>query len=191
MNLAVGWGAMACFACSGVPDQEGAFEEDSVDQVQQPIWESTCNDPAPDSTKSLTFNGSHSSAYDDTGCNKAFVKQVNNFQENGLWWVLVKDNGSVPTTQSACNALWGAVQLFEPDGDDWDPVTTSSDPKYQGYGVWVPASGGFTAHCNVPTFKFDDSLFTHGENYRIHASFRTSRTGSQRALHFLNQYEIE
>lgn len=191
VNLAAILGAMACFACSGVTDQEGASEEDSVDQLQQPIWESTCNDPAPDSTKDYTFTGSHSATYDDTGCNKAFVKQVNSFADSGLWYVRVKDNGSGATTQSACNALWGAVQLFVRNGDDWDAVTTSSDLDYQGYGVWVPASGPFLAYCSKPSFDFDDSLFTGGEDYRIHATFRTSRTGSARALHFLNQYEIE
>jgi hypothetical protein len=84
------------------------------------------------------------------------------------------------------------VQLFI-----WDDITPGEEPQwvpfwtndYQANGVWVPASGLFPARCQVPIFRIDEGYFMSGYDYRIAATFRTSRHGFDQAAVLPEQYE--
>lgn len=184
--VAVGLVSAVCFGC-GAPTEEDLAEAEALGEVSQPIWEATCNSVPVDETQASTFNGTEAAGYDHgSNCNKTFIKEVTNFSKPYLLAYVEVSDGAPATTQSACEASWGAAQLFKKNGSTWTPLTTES--QYQGYGEWL--TGGITM-CDYPLLAFPASLFQSGETYRIHATMRTARQGSTKAIYFQHRNQIQ
>ena len=176
--------AWALSGCSGALP-----EDENLDAVSQAFGSSSCGSAAADQTFSGQIDPMVVSPSTYNTCYKGYVVDVNNlsarytgFGSGGGYHAhfSVTWQGTIPTTQAACEAAWSRAIFYEKVGGAWVDQTGNIDA----YGTWLGIFG-----CQPPDVTTLGALTpVSGASYRIAATMRTSYAGSNlRAMGFKTQ----
>jgi hypothetical protein len=180
--------AWALSGCSGALP-----EDENLDAVSQAFGSSSCGSAAADQTFTGKIDPTAVSPSTYNTCYKGYVVDVNNLATaytgpgggggydahlSASW------QGSVPTTQAACEAAWARAIFYKNVGGAWVDQTGNIDS----YGTWY---GGIIG-CQPPEVTTLGALtLVSGASYRIAATMRTSYAGSNlRAVGFKTEKRL-
>lgn len=166
LGIAVATGSAGCGGMDAGPSTDN-----EIGTTTPAIGEPSCATIASDATYSHGILFTSPTTYNRAGCFKAAVVDVFDYgpQIGGGFTgaTIVRWNAPLPTTQSACQALWLGSQLYLGSDGLWIKIDSRS-----ANGVW---SGG---SCLKPSMFYSENVMpTDGAAFRITASGRTAQTG--------------
>jgi hypothetical protein len=181
-----GLSAFGLAGCSAAGEGESLESGEASAQTEQAIGSVSCSTAAANQTFTGGISPTHVSPSSYNTCFRGYVVDINNLSVTYTGTlpagadgydanILVDWRGSVPTTQSACEASWASVIFYKNVNGSW----VDQSGVLQAYGEWFPGGGGLAASCMPPSISTLGSVTLQtGASYRVAATMRTSYGGS-------------